>query len=627
MRRAARTIAWIASWAGCAPGLPFDTLFSPAPADSSGFSVSTDRETGRDRMRIRLLDRDSMGGGSWTTLDTGLARSNEQGTWSGDLLLSNSWNRDSLDLLWRMWTRFGGLGAPDPSVSDHAWLQQAIARWRLPQWTPIRFSIAGGAAMERQDPGSLSLPLFPGSPPGRFASAALWGGEMAWAREGGDLPADFEASMLEDQGSGRLRLSRKSLQGTVAASLSGDGTDSLRLSASWDSLRLRSLELGSDRSESQRSAGATWDLRAGRQLWTVDGNWSSSSRRDQTGRSQGQDLSGWSLSLDVQGPLGGGWSHRQRLSRSFDDRSWFTPRTGDAQLDSAAAEQDLRDGDRVRTLQLSDTLRFATDRAGGWSVWAGAVQSLRQGRHPWNASPSELDRPNEDLSRRILTLSTSSPAWSPADRPLASWTGLVQQDVFPLAVQSIATNRRGETRFSVDLDPSIADLGNWFGSDSGLLRPVGGFWGREQRNRWRFDTSRTEGLLEEGWWAGCEGGPKSSPRLVARWKRWTTWTGSLQGETFAPDRIQEDWAVDLQASIPLRDTLLQALPWFRHQVERIRAWDGSGWTGVVRALSGRAGMDLSWIRPQGRLRVGAGREWSLPGWNGWLGSLQAEMRW
>lgn len=613
--------------AGSAMALPLDTVFAPPGTDTSRAGLDAVRETGRTRVRLHSIALDSMGGGSWRSLDTVVSRSNEAGTWSGDALLSRSWSRDSLDLAWRMWSRTGGLLASDPAEADHAWLQEALARWRLPEWRGARLAVAGGGLVERQDPGSLTLPLDPGGVPGRSDAAALWGAELDWTRSG-EVGSGVDGALLEDQGSGALRLSRRSLSAWATTSLSGDGRDSLRVWAGWDSLRLRSLQLGSDRTERDRSAGAGWNLRAGRQTWDAEGSWTAGGKRDATGRSQGQDLTGWYLDLDLQGPLGGGWTHRQHLSRTWERRTWSTLLTGDPVADSAQAWQDLRDGSLARILQLSDTLRWTTDAAGGWTAWAGLVQSLRQVRHPDNDTPTALDRPDEDLSRRILTLSLSSPSWSPADRPLVSWTGTSQDDVFPRAVQSISTNHRAENRFSLDLDPSLVDLGRWTDSDSGLLRPAGGIWGREQRNRWRFDTSRTEGLLEEGWWLGGEAGPKSRPWLLARWKRWTTWTGQLPGADFAPDRIQIDWMLDVSGTIPVPGIdSLDLLPWFRDQVERIQAWDGTGWAPLIRSANGQAGMDLSWRRDALLFRTGAGREWSSPGYSGWRGSLRAEVAW
>lgn len=617
-------------WAGAVQALPLDSLFVLGGTDTSRIGISANRETGRGVYRFLAATHDSLGGGSWKVLDTVLSRSTEQGIWAGEGHLATVWSRDSLDLLWRLWGRTGGLGAPDPSIAEHAWLQMGLARWKLPEWMGIRSAVAGGGIAERQDPGSASFGLDPGAgstPTPGSTGAALWGAEVGWASPW-SLPAELQGHVLEDQGEGALRLSRRSVTASAAMSVSGEGADTLRAWAGWDSLRLRSMHLLVDRSEGSRGVGLSWTLFAGRQVWVADGSWSGSGKRDETGRSQGQDLAGWYGDIEVQGALGRGWSHHQRLSWSREDRSFRTLPAGEPVEDSLQAIQDGKEGDVVRLLQLSDTLRWSTEEGGGWAVWVGAVQALRQVRHPGNPSPSAFDRPDEDLSRRSLTFSVTNRDWGCPDRPLASWTGLVQDDVFPRASQSINTNHRVENRMSVDVDPSFLDLARWSGADSGRLRPTGGIWGREQRNRWRFDSARTEGLLEEGWWAGLEAGPKSKPWILAKWRRWRTWTGSLSGEDFAPDRIQDDWSAELSGTIPLpMDDSLSLSPWARNQVERIGAWDGSDWVQLIRSRSSRIGMDLSWAWGSGRLRIGGGWEWSEPGWEGWVGNLSMQSWW
>jgi hypothetical protein len=228
----------------------------------------------------------------------------------------------------------------------------------------------------------------------------------------------------------------------------------------------------------------------------------------------------------------------------------------------------------------------------------------------------------------MVTVSVFSPPLAWGGHPLLTWSALVQQDVFPRSVQSIETTRRVENKVSADLDPSLLDVARLAGRDSSIhwIRPIGGIWGREQRNRWRFDTSRTEGLLEEGWSAGLEMGPKSRPWITARWLRWRVWTGTLPGEDFAPDQIQDDWAPELTGAIPLVDGLVVG-PWARMQVERIQAWNGTGWELEIRSRNIRVGMDLSWAWKRGNLRLSAGREWNDPGWEGWTGECSAQATW
>src|ERR1035437_6572183 len=484
--------------AGGAMCLPMDTVFFLPEADTAKIYVSGQHQTGRSTFNARAVEMDSASWGTWKTQDTALLRQNEDGIWAGDAFWAASLTRGSVDVVWRWWTRTNGLGAPDASLADHAWLQEALARWRAPLPWGLRAGLLGGGLVEHQDPGTVTLGLDPGQIPGKGAATGLWGTEAGWAG-GTSIPSSVEAMGLEDQGNALLPISRRSVGATFAASLSGDGSDSLHLYGGWDSLRLRSERFLTDRTEGVRQAGGLWSLPAGGQIWTFDGLWISSDRRDLTGRSQGQDLTGTYGDVDLSGNLGAGWSHHHRLSRSMEDRTWFSE-------DSMLASQDRKDRDRTEILMLSDTLRWTTDRAGGWTALAGLVQSLRQVRHPWNPTPSSTDRPDEDLSRRTLTGSVFSSEWGWGEHPLVTWNTLLQEDVFPRGVQSIQTSRRLENRFSADLDPSPLDVARLAGQDSSChwLRPIGGVWGREQRNLWRFDSSRTEGLLEEGWSVGLE---------------------------------------------------------------------------------------------------------------------------
>jgi len=602
-----------------------DTVFSLPGADTSRVSASGQHQTGVSTLRFQAIDLDSLAGGSWKGVDTTSFRGDEHGIWAGNGLASGAWTRDSLDLLWRWWAHTSGLISPDPSVADHAWLQEALSRWRFSLPWGLRAGALAGALMERQDTGTATLGLDPGQPPGEGDAAALWGGEASWAG-GKTIPTTLDGLVLEDQGDGQLRLSRRSAGATFLTSLAGDGSDSLRAFAGWDSLRLRSQTFLTDRSEGSRQVGASWTLPVRREVWTFDGSWVSSDRRDLTGRDQGQDLTGAYGDIDFAGLLGWGWSQHQRLSRSLEDRSWTTQPTGIQATDSAQAAQDQRDGDRTGLLQLSDTLRWTTERAGGWTALAGLIQSLRQVRHPDNPDPVSTDRPDEDLSRRTLTVSVFGRDWGWGEHPLATWNTLLQEDVFPRATQSIQTTRRLENRFSIDLDPSLLDAARLAGRDSSShwLRPLGGLWGREQRNRWRFDTSRTEGLLEEGWSAGLEAGPASRPWATLRWVRWRVWTGTLPGQDFAPDQIQDSWAPELSSTIPLVDSIVLR-PWAKSQVEHIRIWNDSGWVPEVRSLNSSVGMDLSWAWSTGRVRANAGWEWNEPGWGGWTGGFSAQM--
>lgn len=590
--------------------LPLDTLFhAPVPVWNR-LGLSVDRQQERTSLRAHSTFQDSAGSGLLEVWDSALGRGDQSETWAAEGAAMVSWSRDSLDVAWRWWGRTSALGAPDPALADHAWLQMGLARWRTGEG-PWNLGLLGGGLQESQDPGAASTGLRPGSAPGTRAQAGLAGAEFAWTSSR-EISGGVDGRILTDLGDGSLRWMNTGISASAKASVSGTGMDSLALVASWDTLRSRSERFSVDRSDGSRQGGVEWSIEAGRSRWTVAGRLFEEIRGDLTRRIQGSDRSGTEGALEFSGPLSWGFSHQHRIASSAVDRIWFLPPTGDSLQDLAQTDQDLRDRDRAVETALSDTLRW-NDPDSAWIVSVGLSQSLRQLRHPANRSPASGDRADEDIEIRAVGATVRSSEWGWGAKPLFAVAAIFQDDVYPRAIQSIETFHREETRFSIDAAVPLLD---W-------VRPLGGLWGREQRNRWRFDAARTDGLLEEGWSAGIEWGPRERPWFGLRWLRWKTWSGDLAGDAFAPDRIQDDWAPEFNGSIEVADSLLLR-PWGRYQIERVSSWSVSRWTEDMRIENARLGWDLVWNRSGGFVQAKLGRTWMDPGRDSWILGLEAE---
>lgn len=530
------------------------------------------------------------------------------GSGSGDEAFQTIWSRGTNDAMFRLLARTNGLGALDPSIAEHAWLSQALARWR---WsTPsFRGGVLGGVLVESQDPGSTTQPLEPTRPIGTKAANAQGGIELSWHGTS-ELAPFAEGYLLQDLAPSQLRWSKAAFSAGASTSLAGDGSDSLHLDIGWDTLRLQSSRFAANLGEGNASAQALWSLRAGRQAWTLEGSLTRSVHNDAACRSPGSERSSRSAAAMFSSPLPAGASHGHRLELDFQTRRWWTsPLAGSPDL---WAGEDKKNDDETRFLRLSDSLLWiSADSA--WTFSVILQQSLSEVRHPENESPSASDRPDEDLSVRMLTFLARSRAFAPSDRPVASWTTLFQQDVFPRSTQSIRTFDRSENRLAADVALPVHDI----------FRPLLGGWAREQRNNWKFDSSRASGLLDIGWTCGMEFGPSQEPWLSLRFANWTIKTGSLIAEAFAPDRIQDDWSLTLGGTFPVTSAA-NVSPWGLWQLERTRSWDGTAWTGSDRSTTSRVGSDASYRGESADFSLGAGHQWSDPGIDSWIARVEGK---
>lgn len=605
----------VGAWA-----LPGDSLVVVADIDSSRIAVSGDRELGRSFLRHRL--EWLRVGDHWTfaVRDTSLFRlSGKPGVWGGESFLDAGWHRppDSgfgWGASWKLWNRADGLGAPRASVAENAWRQLAVVRGTVgdSSWAA---AASLGALAEQADPGSASQGIRFGEPvSGALHGAGFWSLEGSWSGFR-SAPARFDASWSDLLGGGALRQARVLFDGSIEASLAGEGRDTARLEAWFDSTRMRFVHFLSDRADAQRGARVAWVFPAGRQTLRVAAGWQRVVADDFADRVPDLERTESNLEIEFGGALPKGWKHRNVFFRRDEERVWRSSRTGDPLDDAMSAARDARDRSETGEFGLSDTLSWRTDRWGGVQLDLGLAQSLRSVRHPSNAEPSMADRPDEDLSKRqwIVGLRSDFLAWG--GRHFLSWTGLSQEDVFLRAVRSGESGERIENKLGLNLSLPVVEL----------ARPQLRAWARELRDSWRFMPGQRVGLLEYGAQGGGEIGPADAPWLVAHWTRWRTRTGSLVGDDFAPDRIQDVWQPEVRGFLGWGGAWAFE-PWGRYQIERERSWSGTDWMDGRYSIA-RAGTDLSWSGDRTALRASVARVWSDPGVDDWVGSFSARRAW
>lgn len=591
----------------------------PSVGDSSLARVSIDRELGRTLFRHSLgwhLDAD---GWQLRVLDSSLFRwAGEPAVLGGEAYLHAGWSQDGdspWGAAWRMWNRTDGLGARDASLSENAWRQTLMLR-RIVGDSTFTGAFSIGALLEHADPGRTSLAIRSGddASKGVFAAGA-WSVEASWSglRE---TPAQIECSWSDLSGSSVLRQARTSLGGSLVASLLGDGKDSVYLEASHDSVRNRSVHLISDRADVARRVGAGWTIPVGKQKWTAAGGWTGTVFRDFSDRNPELAKGAYDWRLGVAGALPWGLAHSQVFVRNDEGRVWKTAATGDRLADELSAAQDRRDRDQTGDMTLSDTLAWRTERFGGVGVALGLVQSLRSIRHPSNESPAPADRPDEDVSRKQFSVGIKSDIFLWGDKPTLNWATIEQEDVYLRAVHSFQTWSRDENRLAANLSFPVGTL----------VRPDLALWAREQRDAWRFQPEKRKGRLEYGATVGGEIGPVDKPWVSIQWTRWTVKSGSVVGESFAPDQIQDVWNPECRGFIRWSDGW-RVEPWSSMYLERVDSWGGEGWSLVGRSRTVRAGGDLSKESDQGIFTVTCAQVWNHPGENGWIGSFSARYAW
>lgn len=606
-------------WAARAWSLPGDTLILPPAMDSSRLRVSGDREMGRTLLRHRFEWVGPPAMGAWRVLDTSLFRyAGDPEIWAGEAYLHAGWAQrlnSGWGASWRLWNRTNGLGAREASVAENAWRQSAMGRFAVGD-SSLAGGLSLGTLLERVDPGTQSpgIGVDETTPDGLYG-AGSWTAEGRWAG-GSQTPARLEGQWSDLFPGSSLRQTHTSLHGSIAASLSGDGTDTASLDFAHDSLRQRSTYFLTDRVHTQRQARVGWTLPVGSQNLSMAGSWDRNRFEDQARRNPGLVRTGSQMDLALGGPLRRGWRHGHAFLWSHEKRVWNTPRNGDLLANELQAAQDRRDQDAIAERILADTLGWRTERFGGGGFWVGLVQSLRAIRHPLNETPTSADRPDEDVSKRQLFLEIQWDRFSWNGRSLFSWSILAQEDAYLRAVHSAQTWKRGENRLGLNL---AVPLTSW-------LRPDLSVWAREQRNAWRFLPDRREGLLEYGMTGGGEFGPVDAPWLSLQWTRWRVKTGTTIGDDFAPDRIQDEWQPEARAYVRWGGNWIFE-PWFKRMLERVRVWEGTDWMLDNRSVSQRLGGDLRWELPRGGIQGSVAKVWNHFEEDAWIGSIAANWAW
>lgn len=605
----------VGAWA-----LPGDSLVVVANIDSSRLAISGDRELGRSFLRHRLEWLRT--GKDWTfaVRDTSLFRlSGEPGIWGGESFLDAGWHQrpDSgfgIGASWKLWNRTDGIGAPDASLAENAWRQFAVVRGTTgdSSWA-VAASL--GALAEQADPGLASQGIRFGEPSSdALHGAGFWSLEGSWSGFE-SAPARVDASWSDLIGSSTLRQARVLFDASIEASLAGEGRDTARLEAWFDSTRSRSVHFLSDRADARRGANVAWVFPAGRQTLRVAAGWQRVVADDFADRVSDLERTESNWEIEFGGVLPKGWMHRNVFFRRDEERAWRTSPTGDPLDDAMNAARDARDRNETGEFGLADTVSWRTDRWGGVQIDLGLAQSLRSVRHPSNAQPSMADRPDEDLSKRQWIVGIRSDFFAWGGRHFLSWTGLSQEDVFLRAVRSGESSERIENKLGLNLSLPVFEM----------ARPQLRVWGRELRDSWRFMPGQREGLLEYGMQGGGEIGPVDAPWFVAHWTRWRTKTGSMVGDAFAPDRIQDVWQPEARGFLAWGQAWMFE-PWGRYQVERDESWSGTDWV-RGRYSNARAGADLSWSGDGIELRASLARVWFDPGADDWVGRFSARRAW
>ncbi len=604
-----------------APGwsLPADSLFFFPGIDSSMASVSASRELGRTLVRHRLVWLTPLDNGRVRLLDTSVTRqAGSPAIWSGETFLQLGWAQrtdSGWAASWRLWNRTDGLGAPDEALAENAWRQVALLRGALGD-SSLSGAVSVGGLLERVDPGSASLGIRPNDLPRRdLAGAGVWAAEGSWSglRE---APSSVSGQWSDLLGASDLRLGRTLLKGSLLASLSGNGTDTLILEASHDSSRTRSNYLLADRADVTRSARASWTLPIARQKWMGSLGWGQSRFQDFANRNPDLTKDGIDWSVGVAGDFPMGFTHKQIFSRNDEDRNWQDRPTGDSLQDILRQDQNRRDGDKTGEFSLADSLSWNTDSWSGGGIDLGLFQSLRSIRHPLNDQPSAADRPDEDLSKRQFMIDLRWNRLSQKGKPFFTWTTLFQEDVYLRAVRSFGSWTRQENR--LDLRLGLPEL-EW-------VHPEFEGTAREQRDAWQFQPDNRQGILEYGLVAGGSIGPGETPWISAHWIRRISKSGAVLGDAFAPDRLQDVWNPDCRLYWRWSDRL-RLEPWASLYLERLQSWGPTGWTNDGRSQNLRLGSDLVGEESFGSLFLSVAHLWEDSKVDSWIGSLSARMSW
>jgi len=538
-------------------GLPSDDLLHPTWVEQ-GASVSVRHEFDRTILRPGFAWQDSLGNVVLELLDTAtLLRDPSPARLDGDFGFHAAASRalagGSGLFSWSQTGQIEGQFAREGALGGTRTRGQAVAGWNRPVGS-FRLGGWGGLLWERLDPSAATPSLTVGEPAAEGALAtSVFALEGAWDRSGETGDRWISAYLLRDAGAADLREE----SGAAQAVFQTTRPWKVGVEAGIEALRRRSEVLGQDRDVVRRSVVLSSTVEPGwGQEIPLRVGLADTLALDYAGRVPGDDAWGVSGGAGLAGDLPWGFFHVQDLSAIRGDHGVLDVEGGQGELERSQSSED-------RAVRLADTLGWRTEALGGLAAKAGWTRSLARRRHPQNPDPGVSDRPDQDLSETGVGASVRDSALARDDKPLLAWSWLRRDEVYLRAVHSAETRRREGHRLAADAA--------W--SPVPGIRVEAGSVAREQRTRWRFDSTRDEGLMEWQWDAALQEGSARRPRGRAWVEQRLTWVGGLIGDDFAIERRSVAWKAGLRGWLWWKGAHLS--PWAERWSEVSSVWDGS----------------------------------------------------
>lgn len=599
-----------ASFGGAAgQGLPSDDLLHPS-WDEQGATVSVRHEFDRTILRPGLAWQDSLGGIDLELLDTAtLLRDPSPARVDGDFGFHTAASRAFLGgtgvFSWSQTGQVEGQFADHGALGGSRTRGQTVLGWNRPLGD-FRLGGWGGLLWERLDPSAATPSLDVGRPAAEGAQAtSVFALEGVWNRPHGDGDRWISAYLLRDAGEADLREE----SGSARAFYQTVSPWSTGIEAGIEALRRRSDVLGVDRDVVRRSVSVTTVLEPGwGQTIPLRADLADTLALDYAGRVPGDDAWGVQAGIGLEGALGRGFFHIHALSGARGDHEVLDVQGGQGDLERSQSSQD-------RAVRLADTLGWRTEGLGGLSAKAGWTRSLTTRRHPQNPEPGVSDRPDQDLSETGVGASVRDSALARDDRPLLAWSWLRRDEVYLKAVHSAETRRREGHRLAADAA--------W--SPARDIRVEAGTVAREQRTRWRFDSTRDEGLMEWQWDVALQEGTARRPRARAWIEQRLTWAGGLLGDDFAIERRMVDWKAGIRGWYWWKGAFLS--PWVERWTETSTIWDGIRLAEEPGREEWRAALEGETPLAGGTVRLQILRVLPDPGTDDWRATGEARWTW
>lgn len=546
-------------------------------------------------------------------LDTArLRRADDPVAWSGEALLAAGFRTLDRDWDWaagmRLSGRTEGLGGARPALASSARRQEGILR--LSRGAGIwNIGFLAGFRAEEPDSGEESSGFTSsGRAPQGLRTGSVAGAEASFA------PAPWRGietvaklSWIDDPGATALREAHR--RGEVELGLPGV-RDTFAVAAEHQDDRVRSSLRMVDRTFKFTRGEASWSQARAGQGTRLELELGDSATSYPSGSVPGETARAVRGRARWDGELPWGFSQAHEFSARGGERH-----SDYSHVEGADEGEEAREAARESGRSLADTLRWRPGFRPGSRLEAGLVRSLESVRYPWNTAPVQGDRPDKDRSETSTTLRLLDSLWGRSGNPLFAWTWFSRDEVPLRSVHSLDTRRREGNRFTFDLATP----------ERGRRWEAGGS-AREQRTRYRFDSTQDEGLMETELDAAFELGPADAPRARLSWRQRWTWTGDLVGEDFAvATRTRTGLGTVRAWWRPLEAASLS--PWSSLQLERVVRWKTTRRVSDPVEREWRTGLDLSW--DPGRWGVSGEAEYASidPGEDVWTAKLEGNWTW